>query len=293
MKQVKVFPLILLFILLIGNSQLSYAYPKAEQHDKKLIEVLFEPGYSIYQSNSIKNNVKAIKYASYLTIDQFGEDGEQKFNELKDLKIKGLPFRFNDIKYDVAILDETKKISASNHRLYTHQGWDRIYENKQIKKFWNTRRSVLLATVNTILDFNAFSSVTGYNDQCNSLCGIIYYVHILGDYDEADSYKKISLLPDLAGHSGTDKNDIITQLKGYISILFKNQEKSDHYVNLMKDLDKIEKDASKLVRSTGGVNTDEEFREYHQYAVDLLNLLIKHIPHLLKNEDFFAKVFYT
>ena len=79
MKQVKVFPLILLFILLIGNSQLSYAYPKAEQHDKKLIAVLFEPGYSIFQSDRIKNNVKAINYASYLTIDQFGEDGEKKF----------------------------------------------------------------------------------------------------------------------------------------------------------------------------------------------------------------------
>lgn len=60
----------------------------------------------------------------------------------------------------------------------------------------------------------------------------------------------------------------------------------------MKGIEKIEKKAKPIQQSNGRVNTDEEFAEYHKYAEDLLDLLKKHMPVLLKNEDFFKNVFY-
>ena len=55
-----------------------------------------------------------------------------------------------------------------------------------------------------------------------------HYVHILGDYDEANAYTKISRLPDLAGRdSANDKDkdyDMITSLESYIEILFVDQK---------------------------------------------------------------------
>ena len=89
-----------------------------------------------------------------------------------------------------------------------------------------------------------------------------------------------------------DRNDMITALKGYVETLFPDQTKSKHYKDLMKGLDDISENAGKLVKSVGGVNSDEEFEEYHQYADDLMDLLIEHIPSLLKEEAFFKEVFY-
>lgn len=293
MNSVKKFLLKLIIIgLLLLPTSVCYAHPTAGEHNDELESVLFVWGYSKYQSTEIKNYVTAIEYASYLTIDQFGGKGEEQYNMLKAWKMGGLPLRFKTIDYSEDPLGNGKKINANTHRRFTHQGWDREYEIQGVKKFWNNRRNVLLGTVNTIFDLKKLSSITGYSDTCNSLCGIIYYVHILGDHIEADNYNKISLLIDLAGHSGTDKNDIITALREYIRILFKDQENASDYKDLMKGLDRIEKNAGKLVRSVGGVNTEEEFQEYHQYAEELLALLEEHIPVLLKQEEFFKTVFY-
>ena len=269
-----------------------YAHPTAAEHNTELESVLFERGYSKYQSTQIKNNVKAIEYASYLTIDQFGGNGQEQYRFLKNQRMGGLPIRFSTIDYMYELNGSGKQISATTHRRITHQGWTRQYEIPKEQSFWNARRRVLLGTVNSIFDFGVLSGPLGYDERCEALCGIIYYVHILGDYDEADRYTKVASLIQLAGRSNTDGMDIITQLKGHISVLFVNQEKTDVYKKLMKELDSIDENASRLARSTGGVNTDEEFAEYHQCAVDVLEALIENIPKLLKQEEFFSKVFY-
>ena len=269
-----------------------YAHPTAAEHNKELESVLFESGYSKYQSPQIKNYVKAIEYASYLTIDQFGGSGQEHYRFLKSQRMGGLPIRFSTIDYMYDLTGNGRQINANTHRHITHQGWDRDYEIRKEQSFWQARRRVLLGTINSILDFGAFSGPLGYDDRCNALCGVIYYVHILGDYDEADKYTKISSLIQLAGRSDTDQMDMITQLKGHFEVLFADQTSSDTYKNLMRDLNDIDEGASRLARSTGGVNTDEEFTEYHQYADDLLETLIKYVPVLLKKEQFFKEVFY-
>ena len=45
-----------------------------------------------------------------------------------------------------------------------------------------------------------------FDPKCDSFCAVVYYTHILGDYDEADNYKKLALLIPLAGHDGTDNS---------------------------------------------------------------------------------------
>lgn len=144
--------------------------------------------------------------------------------------------------------------------------------------------------MNSIFDFGKFSTFTGYNDKCNSLAGIIYFVHILGDYDEANVRSKIVYLADLSGR--IDGCDMIPSLQHYIETLFQDQKSSQDYKDLMNGLEDIGKKAGRIYRSTGGVNTDEEFQEYRQYAVDLMELLQNHMPQLLKNEEFFKNVFY-
>ncbi len=282
--------LIMSLLLLMAGTLVVYAHPNASEHNKELEAVLFEQGYSIYQSTEIKQAVKALEGASYLTIDQFQGDGLNTYLELKGYGIRGLPLKFSSIDYSEDPMGNGARITANTHRQFTHQGWDRDYNNsKSVQKFWNSRRKVLLATVNTIFNFDD-KSIIGYSEKANSLAGIIYYVHILGDYDEADNYKKIALLTDIAGRS--DQNDMITALRSYAQILFKDQNKTMDYKDLMEGLDRIEEDASRLVNSTGGVNSDEEFQEYHQCALDLLDLLTNHIPNLLKKEKYFAQVFY-
>ena len=277
------------FILVTSALITCYAHPTAEEHNKELEAVLFERGYSKHQEK-IKDYVTAIEYASNLTIDQYGGSGEDKYKELRRLKMGGLPLQFKEIDYSEDLFGQGKKINPNTHRLYTHQGWDRDHGNSKVNKFWKTRKKILLGTVNSIFDFGKFSAFTGYSDKCNSLAGIIYFVHILGDYDEANDRSKIVYLADLSGRK--DGYDMIPALQQYIKTLFQDQKSSQDYKDIMSGLDDIGKKAGRIYRSTGGVNTDEEFQEYRQYAVDLMELLQNHMPQLLKNEEFFKNVFY-
>ena len=60
-----------------------------------------------------------------------------------------------------------------------------------------------------------------------------------------------------------------------------------------KELKNIEKSASKLLKSEGGIIKDEKFDEYHEYAAEVMETLKDNIPSLLENENFFKEVFYS
>mgnify|MGYP003293790373 CR=1 FL=1 len=285
-------------VLILLNSEVSYAYPKAEKHDKALMEVLFEEGYSKYQSTEIKEAIEAIMYASQLTIDQSRGSNKKNYYDLKNYVTRGMPRKFSDIDYMYDV-DSGIEITPNTHRKYTHQGWNvvdkkgnAVVGTKAGIKFWKTRKKILLSTINEVFDFGVFSTPIHYDDKCDALCGVVYYVHILGDYDEADKISKLTRVIPLAGHKDTDQYDTITQLIKHLEILFEEQKDTSTYKSLMQEIEKIEKEAAKLERSVGGVNTEEEFEIYHQCAVDLLDTLKQYIPKLLKKERFFAEVFY-
>lgn len=285
------------FCTFICSTITCFAHPTQAEHYKELEQVLFVEGYSKNQSKEIKKAITNIEYAQYLCVDQFG--GKGKKNQYKSLKkqfIAGFPMSFSSIDYDYAITAKgksSKQINANTHRRYTHQGWNREYNSKYADKFMGKRDQVLLSTVNSVFDdFKSHPLIGSYDKQCDALCALIYYVHILGDYDEADKYTKVALLIPLAGSS--DDWDICFQLEKYLPNLFKTSKKTQkqRYDDLMSGIKDIDERASDLYRSTGGVNTDEKFAEYHQCADDLMALLKEKVPYLLKDEPFFKKVFY-
>ena len=73
--------------MLLATTITSFAHPQASDHNKELEAVLFEDGYSKYQSDEIKQYIQDMEYASYLTIDQFGGNGENQYNTLKKDKM--------------------------------------------------------------------------------------------------------------------------------------------------------------------------------------------------------------
>ena len=263
---------------------------------------MFEEGFSKYKEKnpncklSIKDSVKAIEFASYLAIDQFQGNGQKQFNKLKQFGMGGLPRKLSGIDYQYNF-EGGKKVNANTHRKYTHEGWERDYsaKGKKQQEFWKKRKKVLLGTVNSIFDFNNIA-FWEYGEKCNSMAGLIYYVHILGDHIEADNYKKIVSLTRLAGKKNANKEDkdydIVTCLKKYTKVLFEDQKKTEKYKALMNGLNDIEKDVKKVVNTAGEVCTDEDFKEYHKCAEKLLELLQDNVPYLLKKEAFFQKVFY-
>ena len=281
----------------VCNTTTCFAHPTQAEHYKELEQVLFVEGYSKNQSAKIKKAIQNIEYAQYLCVDQFGGKGKKKqYKSLKKQLIVGFPMSFSSIDYDRVITDKgesSKQVNANTHRQYTHQGWAREYNSKYVDKFMEKRDQILLSTVNSVFDnFDSHPLVGSYDKQCDALCALIYYVHILGDYEEADKYSKIPPLIPLAGAS--DNWDICYQLEKYLPKLFKTSKKTQkqRYDDLMSGIKDIDERASNLYRSTGGPVEDGEFAQYHQCADDLMTLLKEKVPYLLKDEPFFKKVFY-
>ena len=274
----------------------AFAHQEASEHNKELEKVLLGDGYPKRVSVQVSNSITALEEASRLTIDQFGgnlQGSLDKLNAMTEPSISGIPKSISDIDYSEQLDVDNKLVTAKTHRKYTHQGWGQVYPLKRCENFWNTRRKLLLNTVNSVFDFGFGSSITlfGYSDKCDSLCTIIYYVHILGDYDEADNYKKIILLAPIAGLKEEDKqtkNDplgMIPELENAIEILFEDQD----YDKLIREMEKIYKKARKLEKKE--IDSDEKFLQYKECSDELMKVLQKYIPDLLKTQEFFTDVF--
>ena len=289
-------------LMLSASFTMNAAAFTADEHDKIMLNVLFGEGYSKNQSSDIKKYINELTEASYFTIDEFnqgdalGESTEIRYKkDLKDFKISGWPNKFNDIDYKIS-LDDGKHISANSHHKYTHQGWDIEFGPSKANAFWSKRKSILLSTVNDILGFYKLP-FRDYNINVRCISGIIYYVHILGDYKAADKYAKIKLLVPLADKNrgkNTTTAGIIDDLEIYTKTLFeKDQTSSPKYKALMKSYTDLRAKAVKLQSTHGGINTQEEFDQYHQIAVDLLTALTDNMPDLFRELDYFKSKFYV
>lgn len=284
--------LVLITICMVLHTPLTiFAHNKSE-HNKELEAVLLGEGYSKNKCK-VKETITYIEDASYLTIDQFFSNGEKKFNKLKSAGKISLFLKFKSIKYSREKME--KYGEKNNHRGLTHQGWKYSSEDEKANVFLEKRREILLSTLNNIFSFDdkkvGDGFITGYSDKCNALAGIIYYVHILGDYDAAKKKESLKNLTELAGRN--DGNNMISELIEYCETLFSSQKKSCIYKKLIKELKNIEKSASKLLKSEGGIIKDEKFDEYHEYAAEVMKTLKDNIPSLLENENFFKEVFYS
>lgn len=249
----------------------------AEEHDRKMEDVLFKNFKNQENDFSIQDELKAIEYASYLAIDQFNNNGQDKLDYLNQFGVRDIPKNVGDISYNA---------SGKTHRNYTHRGWNYDYRfmKQEMGKKWPIRQAILQNTVTAIFDFN------GDERQKESFCKLIYYIHVIGDHLANKTWKNNGLMIEMGGRA--DQNDVIHELVDCFKTLFPDQLHTHKYISLTTNLQKYNSKFAKIVRSTGGINTDEEFEEYHQLTEGLMNLLTMYIPEMLKEEMFFSEVFY-
>ena len=69
---------------------------------------------------------------------------------------------------------------------------------------------------------------------------------------------------------------IIPDLMRYLPVLFEGQTDSEQYRSLMQELEQLAERSDSLYTGTGGVR-EEQFPEYHQCALDLLETLASYI----------------
>lgn len=269
-----------------------HAYERKE-HDHHIEKVLFgDEKFSSNKSSDIKNSIRALEAASYLAIDQANGKGADDLAFLKNtFNVAGLP-DLSDIDFQ----------GGASHRRYTHMGWNHYYPVD--KGNWKDRKDILLSTVNKEFKFkktpNAvlghfFKRFREYDKKCDSFCALIYYVHIIGDCMDNESYMQFKFnYPNMMGLGGRhDKESVIAELLMHTEILFSDQKNSFKYLTLKNKLLKLDGNLKKIVQSEGGINTVVKYRKYVKYARDLMNILEKNIPNLLREEDFFRQVYYS
>ena len=127
-----------------------------------------------------------------------------------------------------------------------------------------------------------------YDTKCDSFCALIYYVHIIGDCMDNVSFTQFKFnYPNMMGLGGrNDKESVIAELLMHTEILFSDQKNSFKYLTLKNKLLKLDGNLKKIVQSEGGINTVVKYRKYVKYARDLMNILEKNIPNLLREEEF-------
>lgn len=298
----KIVAFLLMVAVLVMGTVPGQAYD-APIHNKQLEMVLLGKRITKHKIplNAQEEAIRAIEAASYLCLDQFNGYGEECLSFLKSYHVPGLP--------ELGEIDFT---SNKEHRKFTHIGWSSTKQSA--KGNWPTRKEILLATVNKVFDFGPFtdpflfSIKQDYTRQCDAFCALVYYVHILGDIEKMKDLEQFKAegsftLPLARAHPGNTNRDILYELcemkndggadDYYLKNLFPDiWETNIHCQNLKRDLQRIHRNAISLEASVGGINTEEKFQKYKQYCTDTINVLSKYIPDLLKQEKFFADVFY-
>ncbi len=275
MKYLKYFSLLLCLVFFIGAiPQTTYAYNR-DDHDKYRVEVLFKNFKELEHDKSAQEKIKALGCAAYLAIDQFNNNGQKDLDFLLAYGVKGIPSDVSAISFNA---------SGSTHRSHTHRGWDfQLYS--LTRELWPVRKQILLNTAGTIFDFQ------GNEAKNNSFCALIYYIHILADHMDDKSYRQENgFKMDVGGR--VDKEDIIHELLKHIEVVFADQKRTHKYRSLTSKLEGYNSSLAKLVRSEGGINTDEKFREKQKYTKELMELLTRYLPEMFKEERFFYDVFY-
>ena len=259
---------LVLSLILITSTSAGVAFD-GDEHDKILEKVLF--GQEILTKSERKieffsslygerQSLRVLEFASFLSIDLYNanrEKGVSVLRALRDYRIWGLPKNIDKIYYEDAYL----------HGRYTHLGWNHVYENDLAN--WRVRKNILLATTEKVFNFRFLpSAIFGYEKQCDSFAALIYYVHVIADFANDEDH----------GNNLMPFTQTVSELIGHLDILFDSSPRSRSYSNLRTSLDSLKGEAM------GSDNTVH-------YAWEVLKTLKKNLPELLRQKDFFKKVF--
>lgn len=259
------------------------AYDEHE-HNIRLAKMLFGREKPFLTADQQKD-LNALASAVYLALDQFNAHGEDKLRILNDsYRIRRLPIELSDIDFS----------GNQYHRTYTHRGWDHVYPDD--KANWPKRKETLLETTEKVFDFSVASGKIlwidfGYTKKCESFAALLYYSHVLADYQAQTTYKNNVMIPFAHQHADDNNPDLMYELIKYLEILFAEQEGSRVYTSMMAELKSIAEKARMIAGGVGGVNTDEKYSDYHGLIDKCATALDEHLHILLSKEDFWVKVF--
>ena len=271
---------LLLIVILLPCFSLTCVYAKdGIDHNKDLERVLFGGRAGTSQ----KEAAKVLEAAAYLTIDQFKGDGQSKLDLLNDELNKQFP-KLSE--FDIPSTEN------SHHREFTHQGWDskhrKIKRNKNLgvdkdwPEKWEMRKKILQDTVEGVFDFNWWNEIPlignllpEYGKQCDSLCALIYYTHLLGDHQETTNLQQYNYLMPLGGT--IRGNDIINELIYHCEVLFQNENSINIGFSMFEgELKRINSKCFFL----GKVDTEDKIENNKEYAT---RVLVQHF--LSRNAD--------
>lgn len=292
----------LLTIMMIVTSCSSVlAHDKQEVHDKDLLYVLFGNTKHVFQDEEERLRFQHVADAAAICIDQFGDFKKEEFERLR--KEFGFSYKFDDIA--LRYRKDGKRITADDHRMYTHRGWN--FPEYPFPEKWEKRKSLLIATVQYELfgDNGGFFSWVPFiqttslgkeeQKRANSFSAIIYYVHLLGDYTDKEHKHytaSMAFLTPLVRHEDPRNPGLIKELITHIENVFDgNADKNKYsYPNFKSDLDSLQSKAEKLLREKGAFR-ESNFEEYKALAQEVFDTLSLELPKLLKNDPYFVKAF--
>ena len=259
---------ILLIIVTLFNITIScYAF-SAEDHDSFMNSVIFGNSFTTDKKSEI------LGAASYLAIDQYSGNGQDKLDILKKRNIKNLP-DLEDIDFN----------GNQHHRKYTHMGWNYSYADDRAN--WKARKEILLSTASKIYKFGFFNGWFGYyNDKCDSFCALVYYIHVLGDcidYSDKNDGMSDDVIPLIMLNPSVTNPDVFYELKHYLGILFSEQESTMSYISMMQEIENNEIKAREEISS----NTVDA-SALAAIEDDLMQTLSNYVYLLLQNEQFYA-----
>ncbi len=299
-------------VLMLSYIGSAFAHSSAGEHWQDLRLVLFGDTHYRGQTQKIDDLRIVLERASSLCIDQFGGSSSFHLEQLRSKGVKDLPATISDIDLDA---------TATNHRSFTHLGWDTLYtgdsRNPEWPQKWVIRQELLRNSVEHVFDFNDAQ-------QKEAFCRLLYYVHILGDHIEFKygtyGTGKDQVIMIAGGHGQVT---FISELLDVLAILFADQKTSYHYMLMVRELQTEEILLNALLNQTYApslymdqvnaadisemddtqilallnepekMDTPELFAaSYTAHAKRILEILSRHVPYLLKEEDFFRKVFY-
>lgn len=273
-------------IFLLFNSIFVCFSHSRNGHRSQLYNFLFGEHFSEAELSEYEEmKFKALDCAAYLCIDQFNGYGKSDLNFLRKCGVKNLP-SLDEIDY---------RASGSTHQAKTHRGWDFFYPLKIDEDRWILRKNILLNTGRFV-----FKNIS--ENELNSLCALIYYMHILGDH-EGDKPSTAATRMAFGGrHSGRNqpREDILQELDYHIKQLFKSEKKKDDYKMILNFIEKTEKDVLNLLLRPNTETTqyrdikelnEQEYQEYVKLVTSTISELCVRIPTLIKNKSFYKRTF--
>ena len=289
------------------------AHQNASEHYEELEAMLFDNrNFHSSLDKDTKNKVRMLEYASTLCIDQFGDTNGTLLKVLKKWKVPDIPSKLSKINPDD---NDEVKLSPTNHRTYTHQGWEYSYAGEKHGDLarWSVRKDILLASTEKVFDFSTFSGKWvfidfGYSAKCDSFSALIYYNHLLGDYLE-DVDSKTGNVNKFNGKTNghtipfasnsSNPVDMFSEIEKHLAILFKDQaDDSRVYDSLISDIETLASKARRISGNEDGTITEDEFADMQVCVQEFMDILTGENEHynavheLLMNEEFFKDVFY-